>query len=493
MSAVVIFSARLRPLAAALIAASLLGACAVGPDYSRPPVEQSLPAHYDGDAMQVADTHNAPNSLQAGWWRQFNDPVLDALVDQALQHNPELELAEARIREARAGTEAIAGSRLPQLSAGASVSRDHLSGNSEVLANFPIANPQRQFTDYKAGFDASWEIDLFGHTARQLEGSRAREQSIVENARDAALRVAAETVRQVIVYRASQLRWANARSDAADAAEILRLVQLQRQAGLVSDSDVHTAQDAAARAAAIPPTLDAAARSALAALTVLTGSGMADLRAQLGMPHTIPAMQQTAAVGLPSDLLRQRPDVRQAERQLAAATADIGVATADLYPRFSLVGSLGLDSVYPGQLTDALSRTWHFGPSLSLPLFNGGRLRQQVRAREAQRDEVLASYRKAVLTAVADTESALVNLDRERQRSVEQERSRNALQRNLALAQQRYETGETTRIEMLDARRRLAAIDDDRLQSDQAGATDMVALVKALGGGWTAVGDVTGQ
>lgn len=484
MNAVIPFS--MRPLAAALLVASLLSACAVGPDYSRPPFEQNLPAHYDGVATAPDRAPDAANSLQASWWRQFNDPALDALVDQALQHNPDLELAEARIREARAGSEAIAGSRLPQLSAEASVARDHLSGNSELLANFPMANPQRQFTDYKAGFDASWEIDLFGHTARQLEGSRAREQSVQESARDAALRVAAETARQVIDYRALQARLAYARSDAADTAEILRLVQLQRHAGLVGDSDVHAAQDAAARSAAMQPALDAAARATLAGLTVLTGSGMADLRAQLEAPRPVPAipMPATAAVGLPSDLLRQRPDVRQAERQLAAATADIGVATADLYPRFSLVGSLGLDSVYPGQLTDALSRTWHFGPSLSLPLFNGGRLRQQVKAREAQRDEALAAYRKAVLTAVADTESALVNLDRERQRSVEQERSRNALQRNLALAQQRYEIGETTRIEMIEARRRLTAIDDERLQSDQAAATDMVALIKALGGSW---------
>lgn len=457
-----------------------LGGCAVGPDYQRPEFERGLAAAFDGRS----DSGAPAARVEQAWWRAFGDAALDALVEQALARSPDIEAAQARIRQARASAAMAAGGQLPQIGAAASVSRDRISRNSELMANNPLPDPQTTFTAYAAGFDASWEIDLFGRTARQVQASRARSQAAEAGARDARLQVAAEVARNVIEYRALAQRLDNANRDAAYAGELLRLAQLQRGAGLASDSDVHGAQDDQARSAAVVPALEARRHAVLAALTVMLDSDIARVRSVLAAQRPIPQVPEFVDVGVPSELLRRRADVREAERQLAAATADIGVAVADQYPRLTLVGSLGLDSIHPGQLTDAMSRAWSVGPSLALPLFSGGRLREQVKVREAGRDAALAAYRKAVLAAVADTETALVGFDRERGRLADLGRSRSALRDNVALAGQRYRAGETARIELLAAQRALAAVEDQWLQSRQARAIGLLALVKALGGGW---------
>lgn len=463
-----------------MVSMAILGGCAVGPDYRGPGQAAQVPAHF-AEAPRAEAVVPGPN-----WWEVFDDRGLDALVTAALASSPDIMQAQARIRQARANAAATAGGSWPQVNASAGISRDRVSENGELLANNPLSNPQVQFTDYRAGFDASWEIDLFGHTTRQIEAATARLGVAEETGRDARLQVAAETVRQVIDARAYAQRLANAREDERHAAELLRLIRLQRQAGLASDSDVHTAEDQARRSAAVPPTLDAAQRSSAAALTVLTGFSLEQVQAHVGEGGTavVPVVPRLVNVGLPSELLQRRPDVRAAERSLAAATADTGVAVTNLYPRFSLVASLGLDSIHPGQLTEAASRTWSVGPMLTLPIFAGGSLRAQVEASEAAEASALAGYRKAVLTAVADVEAALVRFDRDGDHEEQIIRSRAALANNVGLAEERYRAGEGSLIDVLAARRQLAAADDSQLQARQARATDLTALVKALGGGW---------
>jgi len=457
----------------------VLAGCAVGPDYRAPDLAGKLPAQYAS-----ADGSTSSAAVPDDWWTTFKDPALDRLVERALVNSPDLAAADANIRQARAALATIAGTRPPQLNASSRIGRDQLSRDSENFANIPFPNPQTGFTDYRAGFDASWEIDLFGHTARGIEAAQARLGGVEEQRRDVALRVAAEVARNVIDYRAWQLRIDNGTQMLDNSREILRLTRLQEAAGLASSNDVAQAQNAAYGAAAVLPPLQGARQAALAALGVLVDQPLAQIGAELHGRAPIPLPTGPIPVGLPAELLRRRPDVRIAERELAAATADIGVAVADQYPRLTLVGDGGWDTIRAGKFGEQASRFWNLGPQLALPLFSGGRLRAQVDSRSAARDAALASYRKAILAALADTETALIRYGRERERLGELDEARAARLHQVELADQRYRAGETAMLELIDARQQLASLDDQRFASQQALAEDLAALFKALGGGF---------
>ncbi|QOD81965.1 efflux transporter outer membrane subunit [Chromobacterium haemolyticum] len=449
----------------------LLAGCAVGPDYQPPTPAQLLPA---------ATAETEPEA--AGWWQAFQDPALNRLVGAALRHSPDLASADANIRQARSALEMNAGAQWPQLNAAGRVSRDQLSRRGEALANIPFANPQTLFTDYRAGFDASWEIDLFGHTARSVEAGRARLEASREQAADAALRVTAETARLTLDYRYWSLRADNAAAQAGWRAELARLTRLQFQAGLAGAGEVDQAEAERLRADAQLQPLLAARQAALAALGPLTALPTAALRAQMDGVAPEPRLPPTPAAGLPSELLLRRPDLRAAERQLAAASADIGVATAEQYPRFSLLASGGWDSVRPGDFASQASRYWSLGPQLNLPLFAGGRLQAQVRAREAGYDAALAQYRKAVLQALADVETAFLRSQAGRVQEARLSDGETTLQRQLGYARQRVAVGEAAQSHALEAQLQLAALREQRLAARQTLSADLIALYKALGG-----------
>jgi NodT family efflux transporter outer membrane factor (OMF) lipoprotein len=461
------------------LACLFLAGCAVGPDYRAPDLAGRLPAQYGN-----TDSSVSPAAVPDDWWKMFKDPALDTLVQRALANSPDLAAADANIRQARAALAMVAGGQAPQLNASGRISRDQLSRNSEAFANIPYPNAQTLFTDYRAGFDASWEIDLFGHTARGIEAAQARLGSVEEQRSDVALRVAAEVARNVIDYRAWQMRIDNGTVMLDNSREVLRLVRLQEAAGMASSSDVAQAQNALHGAAAVLPPLEAARQAALAALGVLVDQPLAEIAAELQRPAPIPVPNGPAPVGLPGELLQRRPDVRMAERQLAAASADIGVAVAEQYPRLTLIGYGGWDSIKPGTFVDQASQFWNLGTQLTLPLFSGGRLQAQVDGRSAARDAALAGYRKAILAALADTETALIRYQRERARLNELEQARAARLRQVELADQRYRLGETSMLELIDARQQLAGLEDQRLASQQALADNLAALFKALGGGF---------
>ena len=463
-------------LAAAL--ATALGGCTAGPAY-RPPAIDAAPQYL---AQAPAFTAAAPEER---WWTAYGDPLLDELVAAALADSPDLLAAEARVRAARALHGMAGAEARPRLEARGDISRDRLSSNGENFANLPFKNPRTEFTDYRVGFDASWELDFAGRTRRALEAAAARVGSALESRNQARVVLAAEVVSSYVSYRVGQQRVALAGETLAAYAQTAQLVDLQRAAGIASDLEQLRAAAERRSAAAVVPPLEAETASALYRLAALIGQQPAALAPRLVAAAPVPTAPDSVPVGLPSDLLRRRPDVRRAERELAAATADVGVAVAEQYPRFSLTGDAGLDSIRSGDLTDAASRFWNFGPQLTVPLLAGGRLRAQVRAREATRDAALQSYRAAVFGALADTESALIRYAGEHSRTTSLTAAGAALDRTLVLARQRYGVGETALTDVLDVQRQRNLLTDQQLQSAGQAALDFAALHKALGGGWS--------
>ena len=466
------------PVATAL-AVALLAGCAVGPDYQSPDTGELTPA-----AFPAAEGTLPGAAPRERWWDAFGDPVLADLVDRALVGNPDLAAAEARVQQARAVARAAGAAFYPTLDATARISRDQLSSNSEMLSLVRIKPSTTQFTDYRIGFDAAWELDLAGRTRREVEAAVARLDSTRETRNDARLVVAAEVARSYVEYRVAAARLEVANAQVANLDESRRLTALARAAGEASEADLAAAEAERLDAAGAVAPVEAELQSATFALAALTGDSVESLAARLAGPAAIPATPATAPVGLPSDLLLRRPDVRQAERELAAATADVGSAIAAQFPRLTLVGQFGWDSVDSGTLTDAASRYWSYGPQLSVPLFEGGRLRSQADAARAAREAALASYRGAVLRAFADTESAIVRYAAELRRQSQLTEALARRESNLAHERRRYEAGDVSQLDVLAAERLVHRAADQRALSAGQLAQDYVALGKALGGGW---------
>ena len=454
---------------------SVLLAChPVGLDYARPQVP--LPA-----AFAVP---SGPSAAPPQWWTALGDPVLTRLIAQAYAASPDLRLAEARLRQARAqqGVQEAQGG--PTLALDAKVSRDRLSINGEQFANVPLPNPTVDFTNYQAGFDASWELDFFGHQRRLSEAALARTDASAERLEDARLVLAAEVARTYIQLRTWQQRLLLADASSRQLEQLVQLARVAHQAGDSSRQDLEQTELNQASYLATVPELEVGLRETLTSLATLTAQGLEQVQAQVGPAAPLMAVPAAPAAGLPSDLLNRRPDLRGAERDLKAANADVGVALAERYPRFSLVGSAGWNSVQSGTLLQAASRTWSLGPQLSLPLFNQGLLKSRVRADQAAYDAALATYHKAVLTALADVDVAFTRMaqdERRRQRLLDAEARQ---RRILDLAKRQFQAGDIARTTLLQAERSLLAQRDQALQAQSQSLTALVSVYKALGGGW---------
>ena len=451
----------LFPLAGALA----LAACTVGPDHAAPttdlPVSWSLPG---GAAMPRAD-----------WWTAFGDPTLDDLVRRAQAASPTVGQAEAALRAARAvlaGTAAAGGA---QLDGGASATRQRLPGNGPTARSASVL---------QAGLDASWEIDLFGGRRRAVEASAASAQASAEALAAARLALAGDVVQGYASVRGLQARIAVARGAAADRRRALDLARNRLQAGAGSGIDAAQAEvDVATADAALPP-LEEELALARHSLAVLTGAAPAALDGLLAEARPVP-QAPLPATGVPADLLRRRPDVRQAERELARATAEIGVAVADLYPRLTLGGTLTLSG---SSLSGALGGPPGFGigPSLSVPLFDSGARRANVQAREALATQASEAWRAAVLAALKDVEDALASCDREAAHLKALRTSVARSEQLVGIARQRYAGGVGDFLSVLDAQRGLSSARDLAVRSETALAVASARLHKALGGGWDA-------
>jgi NodT family efflux transporter outer membrane factor (OMF) lipoprotein len=450
--------------------ALLLAGCTVGPDYEPPPIK--APTEW-GEKAETA------TSDLSAWWTVFNDGTLNRLVDLAVRSNHDLRIAAKRVDEARAELGVVMGYVLPEITLDGSFTRSRLSPNGQ-----PFQLSQVYQSRYKVGFDAAWEIDVFGGGRRRIEAAGADLDSWVENRRAVLVTLLGELGRNYIGLRGNQLLLAVLRQNVATARGTVEITQARLAAGVATTLDVARAEALLASAEAGLPEVEAAIKQTIHRLSVLVGHSPEALTPELGVEAPIPAAPARVVVGLPSELLLRRPDVRQAERRLAAATATVGSAVAELYPRFSLTGAFGLDSLGSADFLKWQSRAWSLGPTIRWPIFAGGRLRAQVAVEDARREQALASYEKAVLVALEDVENALVDYLREGERRSRLDAAVTANRKAVELADDLYRKGLTSFIDVLDAQRALYISQAELARSQSQVTLDLVALYKALGGGW---------
>ncbi len=465
---------------------ALIGGCTVGPDYHPPAT--TMPSSWapttapsTRPTTHPSETVVAPADL-ARWWTTFDDPILTALVERAIAGNLDLRQAEARIRQARAAREVVVGGFWPSVDISASYSRSQAP--SGRVSGGTVSNSGARDL-FQAGLDASWELDVFGGTRRDIEAAGADVRAAEEDRRDVLVTLVSEVAINYIALRGDQQQIAIAQDNLAAQQHSAEVTQKRFSGGFASGLDVANAQAQVATTAAQIPLLQSAARQTIYALGVLLGQDPQTLLAELEPTGTIPRVPSAIPVGLPSDLLRRRPDIRRAEAQLHAATARIGVATADLFPRFSLTGSLGVTGDKASSLTNWSNRFWSVGPSVSWPLFDAGRIRANIRVQNAIQEQALLAYRTAILTALRDVDSSLVAYAREQEHYQALARAEAANRRAVDLATRLYVDGQTDFLNVLTAQRALYASQDALAQSARAIATNLVSLYKALGGGWT--------
>ena len=455
----------------------LLAGCTVGPNYKAPET--------------VSDTQ-WPEPLEGGlstgspdlreWWRGFSDPMLDSLVDQALVGSLDLRQAAARVKEARAVRGIVAADQFPTVDMSGAASYSRASENS---FGGPSGAPGEDADLYDIGFDATWEVDLFGRVRRSVEAADADVAAAVESQRDARVVLVAEVARNYVEYRSAQARLEIADQNVRTQRDTLGLSEDRLRAGLATDLQVSQAKaQLEATRAQIPP-LRMALKAAAFRLDILLGLKPGTLAPVLGSGAAVPPTPAQAPIGLPAELLRRRPDIRSAERALAAATARIGVAKADLYPRLTLSGSFGLESEDFGNLFEGSSSTWSAGPvAVRWPVFDAGRIRSTVIAREAQQEQALLTYEQTVLRAYEEVANALVAYAQVRERRDSLALAVKADQDAVDLANDLWTRGLTDFLNVLETQRALFLLQDQLAASDAAVTTSLVALYKALGGGW---------
>jgi NodT family efflux transporter outer membrane factor (OMF) lipoprotein len=468
------------PSALILLAAlGLSGCAAVGPDYvlSWP----GLPAAWtraDASAQAAVQAEAAGDLSQ--WWQRLDDPLLSALVAEALQASPDVRSAQSRLREARARRTVAAAARYPGVTASGSARRSETSEETG-------SGDARNF--FSAGLDASWEADVFGGVRRSVEAAEADLESSRANLDAARVSLAAEVALNYVAVRALQARLGIARANLASQSETLQLTDWRAQAGLVSSQDVEQARSNREQTRAQIPALDTSLAEAEHTLDVLLGKTPGTLHARLAAPRGLPAAPQQIAVGIPADTLRQRPDVRAAERRLAAETARLGVAEAARYPSFTLSGSIGLEALTLGALGSGGAAASSLLAGVGAPIFDAGRLRAQAELQDAVREQAQVSYEQVVLAALQEVENALVSLVRTREREAALASAVESTRNATMLAQQRYSAGLIDFQSVLDTERSLLSVEDSLAATRADGVSAVVRLYKALGGGWSPQGD----
>jgi NodT family efflux transporter outer membrane factor (OMF) lipoprotein len=497
---------RLKGLALLLIGVSALTcACTVGPDYHQPDIKTPKAYFETGDAQSDPLSRPAPTSADLSqWWRQFNDPTLNALVEQALAQNLNLKAATDRLREARE-SEVVAGAAgLPSLSANGTVARVNANSRSDIFGNLlgntggassggssgntasSISTPSH-LNLFAANFDATWEIDIFGGVRRSLEEARADTQAAIWQRRDGEVSLTAEVANDYVMLRSLQAQIAIAQNEAKTQQANFTIIQQQAKTGFVTRLNVNQQVAQVEATIAEIPQLQAQARVQIHALSVLLGKDPNALDAELSPAAALPSAPSELPVGLPSELLLRRPDVRRAERQLAAATAGVGVQVANLYPKFNILAvAPAFASTSTNHLFDAGNAASLGAGMISWPVFQGGRIRAGIRSAKASADQAYLSYQQTILSALQNVEDDLARYGADQRRIVALRTSTNAAANSLTIAKQQYEVGLVTYINILQAQ---ATLLNDQTQLEQANAQlveDMASIYTALGGGWSA-------
>ena len=469
------------PLLLALLA---LGACSVGPDFQRPEDAHALDWFAQrGDAPSQA--LNAP--LEAQWWTLLGDPQLNDLQRRVANANLDLREADARLQQSRAIRQALGGDAVPNVGGDLGYQRKR---NSEAGLSDPSGKAGKDsFNQLDGGFDLSWELDFWGRVRRELEAADANLQASEESRRDVLVSVLAETARNYLQLRAEQDLEAIIRGNLEIAQRSLELTRLRRADGVATELDVAEALTQVASIEARLPDSQKRQARLINALGYLLGEAPGALQAELAQARPVPQPPRGVPVGLPSELAQRRPDIRRAEATLHAATASIGVAKADFYPRITLNGNFGFESLQLSSLGDWDHRQFAIGPAFSLPIFEGGRLRGRLELREAQQQEAAIDYQRTVLRAWQEVDDAMHDYAANQRR---QERLGEAVAQNrraLQSAREQYRAGAVDFLSVLDSQRQLLDNQEQQVASDEAVSLTLVNLYKALGGGWSPTSD----
>lgn len=452
------------------------GCASVGPDYVRPDTPVSTIWHTQLKGGLVTDETD-PKTL-AAWWSTLNDHELSSLVERAAAGNLDLKKAGARVREARARRGLAKADLFPTLDATGNASRSRSSEDTGGGMTGEL---------YSVGFDAGWELDIFGGVRRSVEASQADLEASREDMRDVLVSLLAEVALNYVEARTFQQRLAVVEANLAVQNETYQLTLWRRQAGLSDELAVQQALYNLESSRSQMPTLRTGLEEAMNRISVLLGEQPGKVHEELKSPEPIPAAPLKLAVGIPADAMRRRPDVRRAERNMAAQTARVGVATADLYPKFKLTGTIGMAALTPGNLFSAGNQTYNYGAGITLPIFHGGAIRQNIEVQSALQEQYLMAYETAVLTALEEVENCIVAYAEEQQRLQSLSEATTAAQKAAELAQYKYQSGLSDFGSVLDAQRSLLSFQDQMAQSSGTVTSNLVRLYKALGGGWTSL------
>ena len=454
-----------------LLSGALLSGCVVGPRYQEPAA--NAPSSF---ASKAAGSVSA--SVESDWWKRLNDSQLNGLIAQAESRNLDLKVAEARLKEARALWRQARFDLLPTVRSEAGYTNTRLS-KARSAGGTPVSTEL-----HEAALDATWELDFFGRVRRSVEAAKATEDAVTAQ-RDALLiDLRSEVAVNYLLLRGAQAQLDVARQNAANQADSLQVAEASLKGGRGTQLDVARAKAQWNSTLATVPQFQTAMDQASHRVAVLCGVAPSELRVKLQVTKPLPETPSRVALSKPADVLRHRPDIRVAERNLAAATARVGVATADLFPRVTFNGSIGLEGQTLAAVGQAGNGAYSFGPRLTWAAFDLGRVKQQIAAEGARAEAALAQYEQTVLQALEEAENALTAYERERQRLLYLREAAKSAEEAAKLARERYKDGVASFLDVLDAERVALVAQSDVVASQTRVATAWVSVYKAMGGGW---------
>ena len=488
-----------------ILACFTMTGCMVGPNFKPP--QSATPDVFNRTQTAQATSKPVEADFGAQWWTLFNDPTLDSLEQQLADANLDVAAASARLRQSRAEQRIAGAEEYPTLDGAASYNRERASPNGilGLLGVSPTGTPLESasgsaplgaaalppppsgspaYNLYQFGFDASWEVDIWGRARRGVEAATALSDASYEDRNAVLLSARAELARDYIQLRDTQILLQIARQNLQIARDATTLTENRVHEGVTTNLDVDNASALAESIEALIPTLESRCDTTINAIGLLLAKEPGELQPLLAEPRDVPALPEQVPIGVPSELVQRRPDIRKAEAQLHAATATIGMAKADFYPRISLNGSAGFQSLQLSNLANWASGQYVVGPSITLPIFEGGRLKGTLHLREAQQQEAAILYQRTVLDAWREVDDALVVYDAEQRRRDRLKKVVSLNQNALSIARQRYKEGAVDFLNVLNVQKQLLDSQSDLEQSQANAAANLITLCKVLGGGW---------
>ena len=494
----------LRTPTLAIVACLAMAGCMVGPDFERP--TSTTPDVFDRTQSAQSQSKPAQAAFNPDWWTLFNDPVLNTLEQQLADANLDVAAASARLLQSRAEQRVAGAAEYPTLDGAASYDRERGSPNGILsllgvspvqsqpqsasgasplgVAPLPGSSGSPAYNLYQFGFDASWEIDIWGRVRRGVEATVALSEASYEDRNDILLSARAELARDYVELRDTQSLLDIAKQNLDIARDALKLTQVRVHEGVTTDLDVANASAQVETIESLIPTLESKSETLINAIGLLLAEEPGALRATLAEARDVPELPQQVPIGFPSELVQRRPDIRRAEAQLHAATASIGMAKADFYPRISLNGTAGFQSLQLSNLANWASGQYVIGPSITMPIFEGGRLKGTLHLREAQQQEAAIVYKRTVLGAWKEVDDAIITYDAEQRRRDRLASAVKFNRRALVIAEQRYKAGAIDYLDVLNVQKQLLAAQSGLEESKGTADTNLITLCKALGGGW---------